>query len=159
MIKLSIDWSPLKNLIRSLPGEAKKARPAALKAAANELLNATDEAFTDPSYRQKNWAPLSPKTIARKPANSGILVNSGILKNASLGKYVNPSDNTIGVSTSCKYAATHQFGRGPIPARPFVPITEDGDIAPAHVKDDVVTEYADTIENALEKAVKKAPSP
>lgn len=149
--EITVDWSPLKTLIKRFPQEAKNAIPLALNTAANELLNATDEAFTNPNNRQKAWPPLNPKTIARKPANSSILVNTGFLKQHSLRRLVDAPNNIIGIQFSCKYAATHQFGRDHIPARPFVPITETGDISPKHIKTQVLQAFSSAIERALQK--------
>lgn len=65
--EITVDWSPLKTLIKRFPQEAKKALHLALNAAANELLNATDEAFTNPNNRQKAWPHSSQKPSPENP--------------------------------------------------------------------------------------------
>lgn len=69
------------------------------------------------------WAPLSLRTQrARKGRRAGgqPLLDTGRLR-ASITS--NPSASAVTVGTSSvAYAATHQFGRGKIPARPYMPI-------------------------------------
>jgi len=70
------------------------------------------------------WAPLSPKYAARKARkrpNAGILVFDDLLR--SLAWQVQGDELELG--TGRVYGATHQFGRGGIPARPFLGLSGD----------------------------------
>jgi phage virion morphogenesis protein len=73
------------------------------------------------------WAPLSPKTLARKHKKGrplDTLVESGDLRD--LLRY-QASDDGLEFGTDRRYGAPHQFGReeAGIPARPFLGLSED----------------------------------
>lgn len=57
----------------------------------------------------------------------------------------------VAVGTNVKYAATHQFGRGGIPARPFLPLRNGRADLPAPLQ----AEITDTIGNHLMRALGK----
>lgn len=98
---------------------------------------------TDERFRQKvapdgtPWAPLSPKTLARKKG-TGILREKGTLQD-TLRKQVTSTDLAFG--TDRPYGALHQFGQkkgasgktskgipipwGDIPAREYLGLSED----------------------------------
>ncbi|MGN0885419.1 MAG: hypothetical protein ACI4RT_00315 [Candidatus Spyradenecus sp.] len=98
--EITVDWSPLKTLIKRFPQEAKKALPLALNAAANELLNATDEAFTNPNNRQKAWPPLNPKTIPQThPSSSTPASSNNTPSAASSTPQTTPSASNPPVNT------------------------------------------------------------
>lgn len=73
------------------------------------------------------WEALAPETIAEKieagvPNPESILERWGYLRdliNSAFG------DDFAEVSSSRVYAATHQFGRGGIPARPFIGLSPE----------------------------------
>ena len=75
--------------------------------------------------RPAKWAPLKPKTLAsRRLRGKGgkILQDNGPLKasvtaNAAIKRI---TAQKMEYGTNLVYAATHQFGRGRIPARPFL---------------------------------------
>jgi len=69
------------------------------------------------------WAPLSPAYAKRKPKNADkILVLDEILK----GDFnYRAGAKEVAVGTARVYAATHQFGRDNIPARPFLGLSAD----------------------------------
>ena len=72
------------------------------------------------------WAPLSPDYAARKRKNADkILVLDGILRDTPAYN-VGPRELEFGTSQATKdYAATQHFGRGAIPARPHVGISDE----------------------------------
>ncbi len=78
------------------------------------------------------WKPLSPARVKQrlKKHKSGkmkILQDVGELRRSityEAGK------NYVRVGSNLKYAATHQFGRGNIPARPYLGVTQ---IEKAHI--------------------------
>ncbi len=74
----------------------------------------------------KKWKPLAESTIRRrkkrhKRGNMKILQDTGELRR-SIAYEAN--DDSVRVGSKLKYARTHQFGRGKIPARPFLGVTE-----------------------------------
>lgn len=90
----------------------------------------------DRKFRQEGpgWTKLTPRYEARKRKlgkDGPILHFNGTLKAAmvdpteSLGGIFRMEDDgqatTLTMGTNLVYAATHQWGRGPIPARPFLP--------------------------------------
>lgn len=90
------------------------------------------------------WAALSPKYAERKPKDkrtkrTGILQQSGQLVD-SLS--VEATDTTAIIRTNrpvgnYSLGAIHQFGapRRNIPARPFMPMTEQGDLLPEDIEE------------------------
>lgn len=69
------------------------------------------------------WAPLSPRYAKRKPKHkTEPLLLSEVLRDTI--RY-QAGRQSVEVGTDRIYAATHQFGRGPIPARPFLGISHD----------------------------------
>lgn len=88
------------------------------------LLNSTRERFrTQTAPDGAAWAALSPAYRARKPRHKDKpLTLSGVLR-GTLTKQVDKDSLRIG--TPLIYGATHQFGRGAIPARPFLGLSAE----------------------------------
>lgn len=92
-----------------------------------ELTESTKSRFAaqvDPQGRP--WQPLSRRYLrsARKRKSRGpnlILTLTGALR-GTISYRADSSSVTIG--TNRVYGATHQFGRGPIPARPFLGLSQ-----------------------------------
>lgn len=92
-----------------------------------ELTESTKARFAaqvDPQGRP--WQPLSQRYLrsARKRKSRGpnlILTLTGALR-GTISYRADSSSVTIG--TNRVYGATHQFGRGPIPARPFLGLSQ-----------------------------------
>lgn len=72
------------------------------------------------------WVPLSERTLKQRRAGSSKpLLDTGRLRASAVGRgegslYAVDSQS-LTVGTNLGYAATHQFGRGRIPARPYIP--------------------------------------
>ena len=81
------------------------------------LMNFRDEG------RPAKWQKFSPNTKRKRGemADAKLLVDSGIMrKSLTQSSAIKSLGNEgVEVGTNVEYAATHQFGRGPIPARPF----------------------------------------
>lgn len=155
--KLDVDDAAVQAALGRLAAAVKRPRPAL--AAIGEALLAqtrrTFEASTDPWGRR--WAPNAPATIAallrqgggnfgrdgrisargaaRVMAKRPLIGESRFLSGASIRYRAGAAELTLG--SSAEYAAIHQFGgqagRGrkmTIPARPFLPITAAGALAP-----------------------------
>ena len=74
----------------------------------------------------QKWKPLAQSTIRRrkkrhKRGNMKILQDTGALRRSIAYE---AGSNSVKVGSVLEYARTHQFGRGKIPARPFLGVTE-----------------------------------
>ena len=72
------------------------------------------------------WKPLSPSRVKQrrkrhKSGNMKILQDTGELRR-SIAYEAN--EHSVRIGSKLKYAHTHQFGRGKIPARPFLGVTD-----------------------------------
>lgn len=87
------------------------------------MLNVTRERFNSQTAPDgSTWQALSPGYAKRKPRNKDkVLTLYGHLR-GTLNYQAGPSEVRIG--TPLIYGATHQFGRGAIPARPFLGLSQ-----------------------------------
>lgn len=105
------------------------------------------ETQTDPNGRP--WRPLAEKTLiarARKTRANRILIVTAMLKN-SFAYRVDRPNLRVTIATggpAAIYAATHQFGRGNIPARPMLPTT-------GSVPQRLIDEAKGTVEDSLQR--------
>lgn len=76
------------------------------------------QAFTDPAKRPAYWAP-------RKDAKTHSLLQLSTMLRKSI-RVVGFTSDSVLVGSDRPYAATHQLGRGHIPARPFMPFYKSG---------------------------------
>ena len=113
----------------------------ALRSIGELLLNSTRARFdSQTSPDGAPWAPLKPRTLARKKRNRDkILTEEGRLR-GTLAYRV--GDGWVEVGSPLIYGATHQHGRGPIPARPYLGLSPE-DAA------DVREEILDFVRGAL----------
>ena len=75
----------------------------------------------------QKWKPLAPATIKAKKkrhkhGQMKILHDTGELRRSI---NYEADNNSVKVGSKLKYARTHQFGRGKIPARTFLGVTEN----------------------------------
>jgi phage gpG-like protein len=72
------------------------------------------------------WKPLAPATIAKRSENSASPLND----TTDLKKSTNTASGarSIFFFATAKYAGFQQFGTRTIPARPFLPITRNGEL-------------------------------
>ncbi|MFP4131809.1 MAG: phage virion morphogenesis protein [Thiohalospira sp.] len=88
------------------------------------LLETTRERFrTETSPGGDSWAPLSERYRRRKQRNADKILTARGTLSGTLTYQV--GDGELRVGSNRVYAATHQFGRGPIPARPFLGLSDD----------------------------------
>jgi phage gpG-like protein len=78
------------------------------------------QAFTDPAKRAQYWAP-------RKDTKPHALLQKSTTLRKSI-RVIGITNDTVTIGSDRKYAATHQLGRGGIPARPFLPFYPSGQI-------------------------------
>lgn len=106
----------------------------------NMVKNNIEESFENESspFGQK-WAPLKANTArvkARRGASSKILRDEGDLADRWL---VGVEDDGVSISNNIQskgyaYGKAHQFGTKHIPARPFLPIDDSGNLEPRLLK-------------------------
>lgn len=85
------------------------------------------QAFTDPAKRAQAWAPRKdnhPHPLLQGHAEAGGKTSPPLLIKTIRVLSVTNSQVTIG--SDLPYAATHQLGRDAIPARPFLPFYQSG---------------------------------
>lgn len=124
-----------------------------LRRIANTLQNVTEESFDkQASPFGEKWKPNAPKTLQKKRGNK-ILIQSGLLSQSFTQKVTGSSAQ---VGTNKEYAAIHQFGgkagrnkRVTIPARPFMPIKNNGEI-PKDLGERLENEVVDYLKKVLE---------
>lgn len=130
------DWAALDALVTRL-NTVDKARVAATKRIAHEAERRVAAGFNRSHEPDGTpWKPLKRPTararkgvprdaVGRFAASRGPRPGRPLIKTRALYLSVQQSYLTpLGfvIETALPYAATHQYGRGPIPARPFLPL-------------------------------------
>ena len=117
---------------------------------ADHLFNLADEAFeNEASPDGTAWQPLAASTMSLK-GHSRPLHDTGHMRE-TLGSSSDNYSASVGTNATSNggyaYPAVHQFGTidGRIPARPFLPFDEDGDLM-ADATDDILTIVRDHFE-------------
>ena len=95
------------------------------------LMQCALAAWRDESMRPAPWQPLAPATVERK-AKAGktamLIFERHMQQSLRVGV---PSGGKVEVGNDAFYAPFHQFGTRKMPARPFIPMREDGSLVPA----------------------------
>jgi len=136
--KIEVDDKAVRQALADLAARSRDMAPV-MRAIARLLRNDAEDAFeTQASPFGGAWAPLKPSTLKRRKgggAGARILQDSGQLA-ASIGATADASSATL--TAGKPYAAIHQFGgragrskKVAIHARPFLPVTRDGELAAA----------------------------
>jgi phage gpG-like protein len=124
MVRVSGDFAAAARLQRKLAGLSDDAVSAIVKAIAAEAVDLVSEGFrTSTAPSGAPWRPLArARARNRRRGDRGKpLLDTGRLR-ASVTTRPRIDTNGFTVSADPIYAATHQYGRGAIPARPFLPI-------------------------------------
>lgn len=156
-LEINANTPEIQAVLRELTGALNDLTPA-FRDIGETLLNSTRERFntsTDPSGRK--WAPLKPSTLAARARAAGGSIKGGknkgrygkraalafatakplIFKGNLMGLLNYRADKTsVRVGTPLIYGATHQFGRGPIPARPFLGLSQSDEAAVLDILND-----------------------
>ncbi|AFL76228.1 phage virion morphogenesis protein [Thiocystis violascens] len=153
-----IDDRALRATLERLLDRVRNASPA-MEDIARALRNHAEDAFqNERSPFGPRWADLQPATQAAKVDRQGtptrrgahpILQVSGQLA-VSLSSAAGPDWALVGagkVGMAKEYAATHQFGRGATPARPFLPVDAAGTL-PAPVREELLAILSDYLREA-----------
>lgn len=135
LIEIKIDDKSVNDALDRLLARAEDMTPV-MAEISEILLDATWENFDQQG--RPAWEPLKPSTIAERTRDGHwpgkILQRSGQLRAA-----VHPFHDAAnaGVSVAAPYAAIHQLGgqagrnhAATIPARPYLPVTADGELQP-----------------------------
>lgn len=140
MITIEIDSRTIERALKKLSRSAEDMTPI-MREIGEHIASKIDLTFRDAKDPYGNaWDALSNVTIARRTNNSRKPLNdSGALK-ASITS--NPSRHSVEIGSNEKYAKTHQSGAdqgqygknkrgspipwGDVPARPFLPTSEQG---------------------------------
>ena len=122
-VTINLDTSRFDRMMSDFPAAMARARRAALLQIGKTIKIHTREAFNEPSKRPSPWTPR--KSGGKHP----LLIRSGDLRQ-SIRSRLSGSD-TVVVGAPMKYAAYHQMGTKKMPARPFFPFSQSGQLTPA----------------------------
>jgi phage gpG-like protein len=89
------------------------------------------QAWRDAAMRPVPWQPLKPATVERKEKagkTAMLIFERHMQQSLRVGV---PSSGKVEVGSDAFYAPFHQFGTKRMPARPFIPMHEDGKLVPA----------------------------
>ena len=135
-IRIDIDTAPVAEAITRLRQRASDLSPF-MADAAETLYTITDESFdAQASPAGAPWTPLASATLRAKRTDK-ILYESGNLR-GSLYADSSATEAHIGIGATAHgypYGIVHQFGSRRIPARPFLPLSPDGDLIGDVVED------------------------
>jgi phage gpG-like protein len=147
-VSLTMDVRHLKEALRRAAAATRNLRPA-MRDIGEHMLRSVNRNF-DVQGRPQKWAPLAASTLARVALGSSSrrktrrtrFTRSGSMRAAARrrlsGKKIlidtgrlirsityRAMTREVVIGTNVKYAATHQFGRGKIPARPFLLVHDE----------------------------------
>ena len=121
-IEVNVDTSNLDQKLADFPVALARAQQRALQDIGQAVASRATLAFRTPTMRPSPWAPR--KSGGKWP----LLIKSGSLRQ-SIGWKLR-GNNTVVVGTDKKYAGYHQTGTKNMPARPFMPVDENGNLTP-----------------------------
>lgn len=121
-VRITVDDSAVTNALRRLMARTNNLRPL-MDEIGEELTVSTKARFasqTDPDGAP--WTPLSKRYLSSKTKRKSrgrdlILVLTGALRHIP---HYQADNDSVAIGTDSLYGATQQFGRGLIPARPFL---------------------------------------
>lgn len=102
-----------------------KDKRAVLEAGGAALEGMSIQSFRNASIRPVEWEELAESTLRQKKGKGGLLIDSGALWH-SLGHVTRSAEVEIG--TDRFYAPYLQEGTAKMPARPFIPVSEGGEL-------------------------------
>ncbi len=122
--KFTLETSALKPLEARVRIMAGMDTSALMPRLGEYLLRSTQDRFKSQTAPDgAAWEALAPRTAKRKKYNPDkVLTERGFLRKGIVWQLLNQT--TVEIGSNLKYAATHQFGRGNIPARPFLGLSD-----------------------------------
>ncbi len=139
-VSVTIDTRELEAVLNRLQSWANRASLSGLYASIGaEVESQTRRRIEDERTAPDGtpWADWSPRYAATRHGNHSLLQNEGHLVD-SITHLV--TGNSVEVGTNLVYGATHQVGRGGIPARPFLGLSAENTADVLNVMDDWVTQ-------------------
>ena len=139
--------------LERLADDAEQVLDDALEAGATAMAARGQRAFDEPGLRPAPWPRLSERhyrkrrkkaakrTLKGKKVRVQMLIDSGALYQG-----VQAQGNVFGANAP--YAAAHQFGYDArnLPARPYLPVTEDGEELTKEANEEVLEVIAEAVE-------------
>jgi phage gpG-like protein len=117
-----------------------------LEAAGATMAGLTVQAFRNASIRPKEWDELAESTLKRKGGKGNVLIDSGALWQSIVS---DPGSSQVEIGTDRFYAPYLQFGTSRMPARPFIPVTDDDELTPLASR-----RVGDAVERVLRRAAR-----
>ena len=147
MITVTIDTSDLTRKLADFPAALARAQRKALDYIGARVASDATRAFKNASLRPSPWAPRKDKK-----ATHPLLIKH---PEGGLWKSIDhrlEGEDTVVIGSDKKYAIYHQFGTKNMPARPFFPIDEHGQLTPRimrKIKADVEAAYKEEIDKVF----------
>ncbi|WP_051603248.1 phage virion morphogenesis protein [Simplicispira psychrophila] len=108
--------------LRGLPDAIDHPAPLLAQLGEYALRTTTERFRTQTAPDGTAWAKLTPRYQREKPRNKNrILTLNGYLRGQMA---VQVNEKSVQVGSNSIYAATHQFGRGAIPTRPYLGLSD-----------------------------------
>jgi len=104
-------------------------RARVLEAGAAAVVAEGTRAFRDASARPAAWPELAASTLKKKAGKGNLLIDTGALVQSIVAGPA--SDERVEVGTDRPYAPFLQSGTKKMPARPFMPWTDEGEMTEA----------------------------
>ncbi len=121
-VAIEIDLKVSKKLARAMSRLSRMNTRDLLDQVGNMVANQTkfrlQKEKTDPDGHA--WPEWSEDYAKTRHGNQSLLISSGALQGSIEHEL---QSNQVDVGSNLKYAATHQFGRGGIPARPYLGVS------------------------------------
>ena len=123
-VEVKVDTSKFDRAMADFPVRIAQAQSRALWYIGQAVASRATQAFRTAAFRPSPWAP-------RKNKGDGhpLLIRSGNLRQSITWRF-NGSDSVV-VGSPARYAIYHQMGTKRMPAMPFFPIDERGQLTPA----------------------------
>lgn len=138
MITINVDTSGFDQVLADFPARLAAAQKRALQDIGAAVTSRATRAIRTESLRPAPWAPRKP---SKRDDGHPLLIKSGDMRQSISWKL--DGEDTVVVGSSKEYARYHQEGTKHIPARPFFPIDQYGQLVP---------EMASKIKRVIEKA-------
>ena len=122
-VEVKVDTSRFDRMLADFPVRMAQAQQRALWYIGQAVSSRAQQAFRTSSLRPSAWAPRKDKK-SKHP----LLIRSGNLRQSIAWRF--NGDDTVVVGSPAKYARYHQFGTKRMPARPFFPFDERGQLTP-----------------------------
>jgi len=132
-VAIKVSAAALQDALREAGSRVRNMRPAYREV--GELMVSSILRNFAASGRPEKWKPLAAARKRGSAAAAKPLIDTGKLRGSITAQ---ANNREVRIGTNVVYAATHQFGSGAIPARPFVLFQDDdeddiGEIITEHI--------------------------